>query len=109
MCRLYTESGACEMTKTQIGLSGLALFVAGGALALQQMATKLPPPYATESVRNNPHVISRPDGAQLKVPQGFHVDEFATGLQRPRVMIYGPGGELLITESVENGTVSILV
>jgi glucose/arabinose dehydrogenase len=70
---------------------------------------KLPPPFATPSARNNPRVIERPEGARLKVPAGFDVQEFATDLKRPRVMIYTPTGDLLITESVENGTVTMLV
>lgn len=85
-----------------------ALFSAGGAMAFQQMAAKLPPPFATPSANNRPHVIARPDGAQLQVPPGFTVEEYASGFQTPRVMIYGPGGEILLTESIENGGVSII-
>src|SRR5690242_1964142 len=83
--------------------------VTAGAYAWQLASSvKLPPPYATPSSRNNPRVVERPDGAQLKLPARFHVDEFASGLQHPRIMIYGPSGELLVTESVPNGRVSII-
>jgi glucose/arabinose dehydrogenase len=75
----------------------------------QQSSVKLPPPFATPSVNNRPEVISRPDGAQLRLPQGFTVDEFATDFDRPRVMIYAPGGEILVTESVPNGKVTAIV
>ena len=37
------------------------------------------PPFATPSVRNAPQEIDRPGGAQLSVPQGFKIEEFATG------------------------------
>ncbi|MEO8125489.1 MAG: PQQ-dependent sugar dehydrogenase [Bryobacteraceae bacterium] len=85
-----------------------ALASAGTAPAFQQMAAKLPPPFATPSANNRPQVISRPNGAQLEVPAGFTVAEYATGFQTPRVMIYGPSGELLLTESLEGGGVSII-
>jgi glucose/arabinose dehydrogenase len=96
------------MKKSTILLSSFALCTVGGALAWQQMASKLPPPYATPSANNRPHVISRPNGAQLQVPSGFAVEEYASGFQTPRVMIYGPSGEILITESVDNGGVTIV-
>jgi glucose/arabinose dehydrogenase len=96
------------MKKSTILLSVLAVSTVGAALAWQQMAAKLPPPFATPSANNGPRVISRPDGAQLQVPAGFMVEEYAGELQTPRVMIYGPSGELLISESAQNGGVSIV-
>jgi glucose/arabinose dehydrogenase len=87
----------------------LVCLAAGAALAWQQRAAvKLPPPFHTPSVNNRPRVIPRPDGAQLQVPQGFSVEEYATGLQVPRIMTYAPGGEILITESIRNGSVTVL-
>ena len=82
----------------------------GLALAWQQYRqdVKLPPPFHSESVQNRPNVVARPDGAQLRLPQGFTVAEFAVDLQRPRIMLYAPGGEIFITESVPNGTVTLL-
>ena len=69
-----------------------APLVAGAiAVAWQQPAVNLPPPYATPSAKNAPKVISRPDGAQLKVPAGFTVEEFASGFAKPRIMVQGPG------------------
>jgi glucose/arabinose dehydrogenase len=96
------------MRKTTIVFSTIALSAVGVALGWQQMASKLPPPFATPSANNRPHVISRPGGAQLEVPAGFAVDEYASGFQTPRVMIYGPGSEILLTESVEGGSVTII-
>src|SRR4051794_19174179 len=66
---------------------------------------KLPAPFATPSVQNGPKVVTRPDGGQLKVPAGFVVEEYASGFQRPRFMVEGPGGEVLISDTVPNGSV----
>jgi glucose/arabinose dehydrogenase len=69
---------------------------------------KLPPPFHTPSVTNRAQVIPKPEGAQLRVPQGFHVEEFAAGLQTPRIMLYTPTGEILVTESIRNGRVTVI-
>jgi glucose/arabinose dehydrogenase len=96
------------MTRTTTAISALAI-LAGGALAWQQAGVKLPPPFHTPSATNRPQVIPRPDGAQLQVPQGFHIEEFASGFRRPRIMIYTPGNAaILITETVPGGTVTVL-
>lgn len=100
------------MTKPHFQLVLLSVVGIGliGTASAWQLASsvKLPPPFATPSSRNNPRVVERPDGARLQVPAGFSVDEYASGLEHPRIMIYGPSGELLVTESVPNGRVSIL-
>ena len=86
-----------------------APLVAGAiAVAWQQPAVKLPPPYATPSAKNGPKVVTRPDGVQLKVPAGFTVEEFASGFAKPRIMIQGPGGEVLVSDQVTNGFVYAL-
>jgi glucose/arabinose dehydrogenase len=72
-------------------------------LAWQQPA--LPPPFATPAVKNGPTVIARPAGTQLKVPQGFHIDEYAAGFERPRFLVEGPGGEVLVSDTIPNGFV----
>ena len=59
----------------------------------------LPPPFATESAGNDPHIVERPVGATLKVPSGFVVDEFASGLQHLREVRVAPNGDLFISES----------
>src|SRR5258708_10379940 len=70
---------------------------------------KLPPPFATPSVRNNSKVIDRPPGAQLKVPAGFAVEEYLSGFERPRTMILGPSRELLITDTVGDGKGAVYI
>jgi glucose/arabinose dehydrogenase len=74
----------------------------GVALAWQR-DVKLPAPYATPSVRNNPHVISKPSGIQLRVPSGFTVEEYLSGFAVPRFMLLGPHQELLVSDSARDG------
>jgi glucose/arabinose dehydrogenase len=59
-------------------------------------------------VRNAPQVIDRPDGAQLKLPAGFKIDEYASGFDRPRFMLQLAGGEILMTDTTPNGCVWVL-
>ena len=59
----------------------------------------LPPPFATESAGNGPHIVPRPPGAEPKVPPGFTVTEFASGLDHPRAVRVAPNGDLFISES----------
>jgi glucose/arabinose dehydrogenase len=56
-------------------------------------------PYDTPSAKNNPKIVSRPEGAWPQAPEGFEVTEFATGLDQPRVIVRAPNGDLLVAES----------
>lgn len=67
----------------------------------------LPPPYQTESVTNDARVVSRPAGAQLRVPSGFKIEEYATGFRNPRYLLTAPNGDLFVTES-RAGSIRIL-
>ena len=59
----------------------------------------LPPPYATKSANNNPRIIRRPAGAQLHVPPGFKIEEYASGFSYPRFLLTAPNGDIFVTES----------
>jgi len=59
----------------------------------------LPAPYATPSIDNGPRMVSRPNGEWPKVPPGFKVTVFATGLDNPREVITAPNGDLFVVES----------
>src|ERR1700683_814504 len=86
----------------------LPLFAAVAAFAqVQQQEAKLPAPYATPTVTNPPKVVGRPTDAQLKVPQGFEIEEYATGFNTPRFMLTEPGGEIILSDS-SAGTVYVL-
>ena len=59
-------------------------------------------PYDTPSAKNHPQLVSRPEGAWPKVPEGFEVTEFATHLAEPRVIVCAPNGDLFLAESKAN-------
>lgn len=71
-------------------------------------SVKLPAPYATPSSTNRAQVIERPKGARLNLPAGFTISEYATDFNRPRYLLQGPSGEILLTDSVESGKVILL-
>ena len=59
----------------------------------------MPAPYATPSIDNGPKMVPRPGGALPQVPAGFEVEEFVSGLDRPRQIITAPNGDVFIAES----------
>ena len=94
------------MTKASMFLLPAVL---GGLFAQdQQFASKLPAPFATPSSNNRPRVVDRPNGAKLQVPQGFEIEEYAGGFETPRFMLYGPSGEILLSDSAA-GAVYVLI
>ncbi len=60
----------------------------------------LPQPYATPSANNGAAIAPRPDGVWPQTLPGFKVEQFATGLDNPRLMRarpqrrHIPGGKL---------------
>jgi glucose/arabinose dehydrogenase len=78
-----------------------ALLLAGVASA--QNPPQLPKPYHTPNASNGAKVVPRPEDAKFQVPQGFTVEEFAAGFQKPRIMVNAPGGEILVADSVAKG------
>ena len=59
----------------------------------------LPKPYATPSANNFPRGVSRPSDAWPRVPDGFRVDQFVTGLDNPRLIRVAPNGDVFVAES----------
>ncbi len=94
---------------TRHTLPVFAVLLAASGWAWQQRSTSLPAPYHTPSVNNRPQVIARPDGAQLRLPKGFQIEEYASGFERPRFMVQAPGGGLLVSDSVDAGAVYVLL
>jgi glucose/arabinose dehydrogenase len=94
--------------KTKALLYSAAVLAAATALAWDAKDAKLPSPFATPSVDNGPRVIDQPGGAQLKLPAGFQIEAYAEGFEQPRYMLLGPGGELLVSDSIKNGSVYVL-
>ena len=95
------------MSKTTIVLLGSSILSVGSFAFAQSNEIsrrpvnwkELPPPFHTESARNRPEVISRPDRAELRVPSGFTVEEHLSGFERPRFMMLGPENEILLADS----------
>src|SRR6202035_3005995 len=62
-------------------------------------ADALPAPYASPSAGNAVRVGRPPAGAQLKVPSGFEVKQFASGLAGPRLLRAAPNGDIFVAET----------
>lgn len=59
----------------------------------------LPRAYATESARNSPKTVPRPEGATLKVPADFTLQVFADHLRNPRLIRVAPNGDIFVAET----------
>jgi glucose/arabinose dehydrogenase len=59
----------------------------------------LPQPYATPSANNGAAIAPRPDGVWPQTLPGFKVEQFATGLDNPRLMRLAPNGDIFLAES----------
>ncbi len=78
------------------------------SFAAENKKPQLPVPFATPSATNPPKIVPQPDGRQLTVPAGFTVTEFASGFTKPRIMMQLPGGAVLVTDSIANGSIIAL-
>jgi len=71
---------------------------------------KLPAPDTANSARNNPTVLpAKPEGAALKVPDGFVVEEYLSGFARPRFMLNVGGNAFLLSDSAAQGKGAVYV
>jgi len=59
----------------------------------------LPAPFTTGSAGNGPQVVARPEGAWPQVPDGFKVEQYATGLDNPRIIRTAPNGDIFVSET----------
>ncbi len=62
-------------------------------------AQDLPAPYVTSSANNGPQLVARPRDAWPKAPAGFIVQQYATGLDSPRLLRTAPNGDVFLAES----------
>ena len=60
----------------------------------------LPAPFATSSAGNGPKVVTRPEGAWPQVPEGFKVEQYAAGLDNPRIIRAAPNGDIFVAETM---------
>src|SRR5918992_1189026 len=89
------------LPRTRAGRALLGHAAALAALVVRRRITvaDLPKPYATESVDNGPRLVPRPADAWPKAPAGFKVEEFAAGLENPRLLRVAPNGDIFVAES----------
>jgi glucose/arabinose dehydrogenase len=59
----------------------------------------LPPPFATRSTANMSQRAARTGAEVPKAPVGFAVDQFASGLNTPRVIRVAPNGDIFVAET----------
>jgi glucose/arabinose dehydrogenase len=91
-------------------LSTVALLCSAAVTFFAADEPKLPPPYATKSSNNPPHIIPEPNGARLQVPAGFEMKIWSDdGYVRPRFMMLGPHNEILLADSARrpDGTIYV--
>jgi len=70
-------------------------------------AAALPAPFTTPSSTNRSFIVRRPENAALRLPPGFSIDTFVTGLGGPRRMLLAPNGDIFVTE-IYGGRVTVL-
>src|SRR5579864_3659225 len=59
----------------------------------------LPQPYETKSSDNGADLVARPESALPIAPAGFKVEQFAAGLDNPRLLRTAPNGDIFLAES----------
>lgn len=59
----------------------------------------LPQPFATDSSRNNAHIVARPSNVWPKAPAGFQVELYAAQLNGPRKILTAPNGDFFVAAS----------
>jgi glucose/arabinose dehydrogenase len=59
----------------------------------------LPQPFATKSAGNGPKVVARPEKAWPIAPAGFKVEQYASGLDNPRLLRTAPNGDIFLAET----------
>jgi glucose/arabinose dehydrogenase len=67
----------------------------------------LPKPGATPSSSNPSRVLTRPASVVPRVPAGFKVELFASGLSGPRIIRTAPNGDVFVVETAQ-GRIRIL-
>jgi glucose/arabinose dehydrogenase len=96
----FSLSFAADQSKALTGKAAMGDWTSDAPGVRRKITVNdLPPPNRDQSARNHPKLVKRPEGAQPKVPDGFTVQEFARGLNNPRVIVTAPNGDLFVAES----------
>jgi glucose/arabinose dehydrogenase len=59
----------------------------------------LPQPFVTKSAENGPEPVARPANTWPVAPAGFKVEQYAAGLDNPRLLRTAPNGDIFLAES----------
>lgn len=74
---------------------------------IELKAASLPAPYSHPPVHQSSPNMSRPDGLVPRVPSGFVVSIFASGLAHPREMSVGPDGTVYVSQTREGNVLAL--
>jgi glucose/arabinose dehydrogenase len=67
----------------------------------------MPAPFASTSAGNGPKLVPRPEGALPSVPPGFNVGVFAGDLEKGRLPVRAPNGDIFLAETAK-GQIKVL-
>ena len=87
-----------------LSFAALAAFPASAQVTYGKKPN-LPAPFATESADKSPGAVRPPAGFMPTVPSGFHVNVFARGFKRPRLLAVAPNGDIFLAETGANQVV----
>ena len=91
---------AADETKVLTGKAAMTDWISDAPGVRRRITVNdLPSPNPEQSARNQPKLVKRPEGARPQVPEGFTVQEFASGLNNPRVIVTAPNGDFFLAES----------
>ena len=111
-CAYLSESAhACRrLVLTSVALVAAAITASSAVRAepfetvgqhFELRASDLPAPYSAAPPHIAAENVVRPDGTMPKVPPGFHVGIFASGLSRPREIAVAPNGDVFVSQTLE--------
>jgi len=86
-----------RLARTLVGLAALTAALVAAAAPPGPPVPALPPPGPT--VFRLPQLVAWPPGTGPRVPAGFRVERFATGLDNPRWLHVLPNGDVLVAQS----------
>jgi glucose/arabinose dehydrogenase len=105
---LFALAGACWFYEVHADSSVFSDYRGEHPGATHKITVQdLPQPFATPSVDHGARIVRRPADVWPQAPSGFQVKEYATGLDRPRLVRRAPNGDLFIAES-ESGRIRVL-
>ena len=108
LAALAGHARAQDSTQVRTGAAALGDWRSDAPGVWRRIDVKdLPAPFATPSARNSSAVSPQPAGAELKVPQGFAVQKFASGLDGARLMRVAPNGDVFLSQG-DQGKITVL-